>query len=172
MSTATATSKPAPKVEPQKEHAWLKQLVGEWTYESTFPAETGQASPTWKGSETVRSMGDIWIVAKGQGEMPGGGSATTMMTLGYDSKKQRFVGTWIGSMMTHLWTYEDGTLDTDGRKLTLNAEGPSMSGDGTMAKYQDVIEFKSDDHRTLTARILRADGTWHQFMTVHYRRKR
>jgi hypothetical protein len=94
------------------------------------------------------------------------------MTLGYDPQGKRFVGTWIGSMMTHLWMYEDGALDAAGRTLTLNAEGPSMSGDGTMAKYQDVIEFKSDDHRTLTARILRPDGTWHEFMTVHYRRKR
>lgn len=25
------------KVEPQKEHEWLHQLVGEWTYESECP---------------------------------------------------------------------------------------------------------------------------------------
>jgi len=167
-----ATCQGAMKVEPQQEHAWLKQLVGEWTYESTLPAEPGQSSPIWKGSETVRSLGDLWVIADGQGEMPGGATGTTMMTLGYDPQRKQFVGTWIGSMMTHLWRYEDGALDAAGRVLTLNAEGPSMSGDGTMAKYQDVIELKSDDHRTLSARILRSDGTWHQFMTVHYRRKR
>jgi hypothetical protein len=31
--------------------------------------------------------------------------------------------------------------------LTLNAEGPSMAGDGKMAKYKDVIELKSDYQR-------------------------
>ena len=40
-----------------------------------------------------------------------------------------------------------------------------------MAKYQDVITFLSDDHRTLTARTLGEDGEWRPFMTAHYRRK-
>jgi len=83
--------------------------------------------------------------------MPGGIAATTLMTLGYDPAKGRFVGTWIGSMMTHLWVY-DGELDPAGRVLTLNSEGPSMTGDGSFAKYQDIVEFMSDDHRVLTAR--------------------
>ncbi len=54
--------------------------------------------------------------------------------------------------------------------LTLEAEGPSMAGDGQMATYRDVIELKSDDHRVLTSHVLREDGTWQQFMTAHYRR--
>ena len=41
-----------------------------------------------------------------------------------------------------------------------------------MAKYQDVIEFKSDDHRVLTSRTLGDDGQWREFMTAHYRRKK
>jgi hypothetical protein len=35
--------------------------------------------------------------------MPGGGAATMFLTLGYDPQRERYVGTWIGSMMTHLW---------------------------------------------------------------------
>ena len=34
------------------------------------------------------------------------------------------------------------------------------------------MEFKSDDHRVLSSYTLGADGAWHQFMTVHYRRKK
>jgi hypothetical protein len=71
--------------------------------------------------------------------------------------------------MTHLWVY-DGTVDGGGRVLTLNAEGPVMTGNGTMTKYRDVIEFKSDDHRVLTSHMLGDDGQWLQFMTAHYRR--
>ena len=41
-----------------------------------------------------------------------------------------------------------------------------------MAKYRDVIEWKSDDHRTLSAHVLLPDGTWQKFMTAHYRRKK
>ena len=93
------------------------------------------------------------------------------MTLGYDPAKGRFVGTWIGSMMTHLWVY-DGELDPAGRVLTLNSEGPSMTGDGSLAKYQDIVEFTSDDHRVLTARAQATDGSWQPLMMVHYRRKK
>jgi len=153
--------------EPQKEHQWLNKLVGEWTYET----DAGPQAPKATGTESVKSLGGLWVLAEGDGEMPGGGPATTLMTLGYDPARKRFTGTWIGSMMTHMWLY-DGGLDPAERVLTLDSEGPSMSGDGTTSRYQDIIELKSDDHRTLTARVLGADGKWQQFMTVDYRRKR
>jgi hypothetical protein len=159
------------KTEPQKEHQWLQKLVGEWTSEADAIMGPGKPPEKFKGTESVRSLGGLWILAEGQGEMPGGGAATTMMTLGYDPQKQRYVGTWIGSMMTHLWVY-DGALDAAGRVLTLDAEGPSMVTEGKMAKYKDVIECKNDDHRVLTSRVLGDDGTWHEFMTANYRRKK
>ncbi|QYO64494.1 DUF1579 family protein [Leptolyngbya sp. 7M] len=72
-------------------------------------------------------------------------------------------------MMSHLWIY-DGELDASETTLTLNNEGPSMTGNGT-AKYKDMIELKNDNHRVMTSHMLGDDGQWHQFMTVHYRRK-
>jgi hypothetical protein len=98
------------------------------------------------------------------------GAATTLMTLGYDPQKKQYVGTWVGSMMTHLWIYE-GSLDEEEKILTLNTEGPSFSAEGKLGKFRDVIEIKSDDHRVLTSHMLGDDGTWHQFMTANYRRK-
>jgi hypothetical protein len=154
---------------PQRQHHWLSKFLGEWTTESEA-AEPGKPAETLRGTESVRSLGGLWILADGQGAMPGGGSATMQMTLGYDPQKQRFVGTWVGSMMTNLWVYT-GSLDPSERVLTLEAEGPDMAGTGKMAKYRDVIEFKSDDHRTLSSYALGDDGAWHQFMTAHYRRK-
>ena len=103
--------------------------------------------------------------------MPGVGPAVNLMTLGYDNEKKRFVGSWVGSMMSNIWIY-DGELDSSGRILTLNSEGPSMAGDGTTSRYQDVIEFKSDDHRVMSGRVMTDAGTWQQFMTVDYRRKK
>ena len=101
--------------------------------------------------------------------MPGCGAATTIMTLGYDPLKNCYVGTFIGSMMTFLWIY-DGGLDAAGTVLTLDAEGPNFTVPGTMAKYQDMIEFKSDDHRVVSSQALGDDGKWHPFMTANYRR--
>jgi Protein of unknown function (DUF1579) len=157
------------KVEPRKEHEWLQRLVGEWSYEAECSMGPGQPPAKARGSERVRSVGGVWVVAEGEGEMPGGGPATTVMTLGYDPQKERFVGTWVGSMMAHLWVY-DGVLDVAGKVLTLDNEGPSMAGDGTLAKYQDVVEVVSDDHRVLRSRVLGEDGEWREFMTAHYRR--
>jgi hypothetical protein len=149
---------------PEKEHRWLQRLVGEWTYES------GEGATKAAGTETVRALGDLWVLGESTGQFPGGVPANALITLGYNPDTKRFVGTWIGSMMTHLWIY-DGELDPGGRVLTLNAEGPSMSGDGTMARYQDIIELKSDDRRTLTAQVQEPDGTWKQFMTMELRRR-
>ena len=156
--------------EPQKEHQWLEKLVGEWTLDSE-QAEPDKPPGEW--TESVRSLGGLWILAEGKGEMPEGGPASSMMTIGYDPQKGRFVGTWIGSMMTWLWVY-DGSLDEAGRVLTLESEGPSMNPDagGKLMKYKDVIEFKSDDHRVMTSHMLRDDGEWQQFMTANYRRKK
>jgi hypothetical protein len=163
----TQTQQPS-SMPAQKEHQWLQKLVGEWTYETEAMMGPDQPSIRSTGTETVRSLGELWVLAEGQGEMPGCGLATTLMTLGYDSQKQRYVGTWIGSMMTHLWQY-NGELEGE-TVLTLNSEGPAMTGEDKMAKYKDVIEFKSNDHRILTSHALGDDGQWHQFMTAHYRR--
>jgi hypothetical protein len=108
-------------------------------------------------------------MAEGQGEMPGGGPATTIITLGYDPAKG-YTGTFIGSMMTHLWLY-NGEKDDAARVLTLNCEGPSFSGDGSMANYQDIIEVVSPDHWILRGRVENGDGGWTEFMETHYRRK-
>ena len=157
---------------PQREHEWLHRLVGDWTYETiaSNPAQPDQPAEKATGTERVRSIGGLWVVAEGQGEMPGAGKATSVMTLGYDPAKRRFVGTWIGSMMANLWVYS-GELDPSGSKLILNSEGPSMSGDGKTAKYQDIIEFNSSDRRTLTGQAIGADGKPVAFMTVEYTRK-
>lgn len=158
------------KAEPQKEHHWLHKFIGEWSFEGE--CITGPDQPPMKstGSESVRSIGGLWVMGEGCGETPDGSPATSVITLGYDPQKQRFVGTFVASMMTNLWSYE-GALDADGKVLTLDTVGPSFSGDGTMAKYQDIIELRSDDHRVLRSRMQGDDGQWHEFMTAHYRRK-
>ncbi len=122
------------------------------------------------GRETVRSLGGLWTIGEGSSEAPDGGNCDSIMTLGFDPQTNRFVGTFIASMMTHLWPY-NGSLDATGKVLTLDSEGPSFTGDGTMAKYQDIIEFLSDNHRTLSSQVLGPDGQWVPFMKAHYRRK-
>ena len=156
--------------EPRKEHRWLERLVGDWTYESAPSGAPGQTEQKFTGSESVRSLGGLWIVGESEGDMPGGGSAQMIITLGFDPDRNRFVGTWIGSMMTNMWVYE-GELDASGKVLTLNTTGPTFDGSGKTAKYQDVITVEDVDHRKLTSRVQGEDGKWTEFMTAHYRRR-
>ena len=111
------------------------------------------------------------MLAEARGEMPGGAPMISLLTLGYEPDKKRFVGTFIASAMTMLWVYEDGQLDESEKVLTMSAEGPDFTQAGKTAKYRDVIEFKSDDHRVMSSHALGDDGQWHQFMEANYRRK-
>lgn len=157
--------------EPQQEHKWLERLVGEWTYE--HECVTGPDQPPMKatGTESVRSVGGLWTMGEGRGEMPDGTPATVFMTLGYDPQQKRFVGTFVGSMFTFLWIY-NGTLDAAGKVLTLDTEGPDFSGAPGLVAYQDIVEFVDDNHRILRSQLRGPDGKWQQFMTAHYYRKK
>ncbi|MDY3554007.1 DUF1579 domain-containing protein [Gemmata sp. JC717] len=155
--------------EPQHEHKWLEQLVGEWVMEMKGDGGPDQSPTKPTGTETVRSLG-VWVQCEGASVMPDGSPARTVMTLGYDPAKKKFVGTFIGSMMTNLWVYE-GELDAAGKVLTLDADGPNFTDPTKTAKYKDAIEIVAPDHRILTSRFLGDDGQWHHFCTAHYRRK-
>lgn len=155
--------------QPQAEHRWLDKLLGKWTYETEFRMDADRTPSKSRGSEVVRSLGSFWTIGEGEGEMPDGSTGNTILTLGFDPKSHRYIGTFIGSMMTHLWIY-NGSLDVSEKVLTLDTEGPNFSQDA-MTKYQDIIEFVNDDHRILKSQILENNGNWNHFMTAHYRRK-
>jgi hypothetical protein len=171
MGTSESHEPCGPDEKPQQEHEWLQALVGEWTVEGEATMEPGKPPMKYQGSESVRSLGGLWILSEGKGGMPEDGAMTTIMTLGYNPQRRRYVGSFVASMMTHMWLY-DGALDARRNVLTLDTEGPDMAAEGKMARYQDVIELKDRDHRTLTSQVLGEDGRWHQFMRAEYRRKR
>lgn len=153
--------------EPTRQHEWLTQILGDWIYSSECDMGEGKPRERFDGRERVIALGPFWVIAEGEGEMPGGGVASTRMTLGHDPARG-FCGTWIGSMMPSLWIYE-GKLSDDGRSLTLAADGPSMAGAGRPT-YEDVITLIGPDERMLTSRIQAADGTWKEFVWSRYRR--
>lgn len=152
-----------------KEHEWLRQLVGEWTYEMDCPGGPDGATMKVSGKETVRAFGDIWFQAEGLTAGPDGAPARTLLTVGYDPQKGRFCGTWIGTMMNTLWVY-DGELDERENKLVLGSRGPNTEG-GT-SNYRDIIIMHSRDERSFVAMIEKEDGRWETMMAVRYSRKR
>lgn len=151
------------------EHQWLQRWVGEWRYESEGEGGPGEPPVRDAGTERVRALGDAWVICEAHSDAPDGMSS--ILTLGYDTEKKRFVGTFVGSMMTFLWLY-DGELDAAGTTLVLASEGPSFAEEGATAKYRDTVEVRSEEHHVFTSSYLAGDGSWHAFMTTHYHRVR
>jgi hypothetical protein len=171
LSPSISHTQEAPKMpEPTKEHQWLAQFVGEWESEAEVKMGPGTEPMKCKGTETVRQLGGFWIVAEGKGEVMGM-KMQHLMTLGYDPEKKKYIGTWVDSMMGHMWKYE-GTVDATGKIITLEAEGPNMMTPGKMTKFRDVTEFKSKDHRVMSSSMLMEDGKWVTFVTGDVRRKK
>jgi hypothetical protein len=156
-------------VEAQQEHRWLQQFVGDWSYEGECLMGPDKPPEAMSGTETVRSVGDLWIVREGQGTMPGGEPATMRTTVGYDLARKSYVGTWIGSMADRLWIYE-GQVDETGKKLSLESDGPSFTDPNQTVRYCDAVEVVDENHHIFTASVRGDDGNWTTFMTAHYRR--
>lgn len=148
---------------PQAEHGFLEKLVGRWEVTAKDMPDAG----TW--TEVVRSLHGIWFVAEGSGDMPEVGPVTTVLTLGYDPDKAKYVGSWIGSMMTHMWVYE-GEISADGRTLSLHTTGPDFANPEKTGEYREQIVFTDDDHRSFISSARQPDGSWKQFMEASYTR--
>jgi hypothetical protein len=173
MSTETETMTASEEAmemgtKPVKEHEWLQQLVGEWRTETEMTMGPDQPPAKATGRESVRSLGGLWAYTEGTSETPVG-MMEYRAGLGYDVSFKEYRGFWVASMSSHLWK-QTGTLSADGKTMTLDCVGPHMEKDGETANYRDVIEILGPNHRTMTSSAQDDEGTWQQFMTVHYQR--
>ncbi len=150
-----------------EQHQWLHRLIGEWNYEGNGSSPEG--NEPFSGTETVRALGDVWIVCEGVGTMQCSGESRTLVTLGFDPAKGRFVGTWVGTMMSMLWVY-DGELEESGNALNLYAEGPDFDSGDRIALYRDRIELIGENERVMTSAVQSESGEWTQFMEMRFRR--
>lgn len=163
---------------PQEQHEWLAQLAGEWTYLMTCNMGPDQPPMQLRGNESVRTFGGLWVIGNGEGETPsspecgsdgnaGGGAMNSIITLGYDTRREIFVGTFTANVSDHMWSYEG---KREGNKLTLDTTGPSFTDPTKTIRYQDIVEIKSANERTLSSQFMGDDGQWVPFMTATYTR--
>jgi hypothetical protein len=166
---ARAADEPPKMPAPQKEHAWLQQLVGEWDSAAEM-TEPGKPPAKCKGTESVRALGGFWIQSENKMNVSPEMTVTGILTLGYDPQKKKYVGTWVDSMTSTLWTYE-GTVDEAGKRLTLDTEGAMPTNPTKRHKFKEVIELKGKDEKVFTSSVLGDDGKWTTFMTINSTRK-
>ncbi len=151
---------------PQPEHKWLHQLVGNWVSESECRKAPEEKPEKSSGRFVCCSLGELWVILEGEGAAPDGSNWKCVITLGYDPNQKKYVGNSIVSMMSHLWPYQ-GALDQSGKKLALDSEGPRCDGKEGTAQYRDTIEIVDKDHWIFTGEVQGDDGSWTQIMTSH-----
>lgn len=146
---------------PQAEHQWLDQLVGNWDFEHHCRMPDGSDSIT-NGKVICRSLGGMWLIGESSGESAEGGSWTSIITLGFDPTQDQYVGTFVGSMMSHLWPYH-GRVDSSGKRLPLASQGPKFDGTG-VGQYRDTIEIVDANSWLLISELMDDNGHWVKFM--------
>lgn len=154
----------------EPEHQLLKKFEGKWEAANHTVADPNQQEMQCNGESTAKLLGDFWVVIELQGDMQGT-KVNAMQTIGYDPKKKKYVGTWVDSMMNHLWHYE-GTFDKATNTLAMEAEGPNMLDPEKSAKYRDSYEFKSPDLIISSSSMKEENGEWKVFMKGELKRKK
>ncbi len=154
---------------PQAEHEWLHALAGEW--QVTTECSMGPDAPmmTMESRCTGRLMDGMWLLLESGGECPDMGAWSTLMCVGYDPVTKRYVGTFVGSMMTHLWIYQ-GQRHPETGHLVLETEGPicGQEQEGGTAKYLDTLELLDGGGFRLSSKMQKPDGQWQTVMSgVH-----
>lgn len=137
----------------------LKQFAGTWAAVSKATA----SDVTHKATMKSRVVGETWIVNEHSGQF-GKTKFEAVQTIGYDSRKKEYTGTWIDSMNSYRWKYS-GQFDGSGKKLTLNAKGPDWNDPSKTKDYRDIYEFKTEKEIAGVSQMMNDQGKWETFMT-------
>lgn len=172
LAAPIASAQEAPAMpempQPREQHRWLEKLAGDWESDVKIFTQPDEAPVESKSTESAAMLGGFWLISKGEGDMMGA-PFKSVLTIGYDADKEKFVGSWIDTAMGKLWIYE-GTLDEAETTLTLESEGHCPMR-GETAKFRDVVELKSPDHKVVTSMTQTPDGEWITLVVVDSRKK-
>src|SRR5262245_33294904 len=81
---------------PTAEHAKLAQFAGKWKSRAEAVMPEGQEPIVAEGTETSEMLGGFWLLNHGEADMMGD-KMISLLTLGYDTKAKRYVGTFVCS---------------------------------------------------------------------------
>ena len=162
MSILAQNQDPSETTNAKAGFRWLEQFEGTWQVESRTPEVSDDEEATHSAMMVAEAVGKHWMVCKQQGKV-GGAEFRAFQTLGYDSKNDKYSGTWVDSASGHKWEL-GGSLEDGGKKLSLGSEGPDWQDASKMRKYRDVYEFKSANEISTVSQVLGDDGKWQTFM--------
>ena len=138
---------PLPK--PMAEHERLAKDVGTWDATlKTWMTGPDSAPTVSKGVEVVKMMpGGLWAKSEFDGKM-GDMEFHGCGQTGYDTKKAKYVGTWVDNMTTELMVME-GSYDAASHTMTMYAKGTDPSS-GKAYDAKMTSKNEDDDTRVFT----------------------
>jgi Protein of unknown function (DUF1579) len=153
---------------PLPQHKILALEEGVWDAEITMTTP-GQEATKSKGVETNRLMAGKWLISEVKAEFfgqPFEGHGVN----GYDTKKSKYVATWVDTMSTRI-DMMDGTYDEKTKTLTFNGESEDPAGKPMKMRLE--TQFKDDDTRIAT-QYVQMDGQkeFVKFMEIKYTKRK
>jgi hypothetical protein len=167
---ARAQEPPAPK--PTPEHERLAEDVGTWDATVKVSSPAPGAEPTEsKGVEVVKLMpGGLWQLSEFHGkvgEMAFHGSGQT----GYDSKKGKYIGTWVDSMSSEIAMME-GDYDSKTKTMTMTMKGTEpTTGKPYEARLTSIHKDKDTRVFTMSMKNEQSGGEYMKMMEITYVRR-
>ena len=156
---------------PTEYHKALLKDVGTWDAEMKLWMAPGMDPMISKGEETNVMLGDgLWVISEFKGEVAGM-KFVGHGQFGYDTVKEKYVGTWIDSMNTSMSTME-GTVDKSTGKLTMISHGTDPNtGQPTESK---IISYYPDNNTKIMEMHMptpASNGEFIKHMEIKYTRK-
>ena len=159
---------PTPK--PTAEHKLLAKDVGTWDATSKSWTAPESQPDVSQGVEVAKLMpGGLWLQSEfdgkfGDAEFHGCGQT------GYDTKKKKYVGTWVDTMSTEIRVME-GDYDAATQTVTMYSKGNGPSGKEYDLKM--TTKHEDDDTRVFTM-YMKSDetkGEYFKMLEITYKRR-
>jgi hypothetical protein len=154
-------------ITPNEEHAWLAEMVGEWTYEQTSWMDPSKEPEVAQGKSTkTMVLGGRYLretFSSSMMGMPFQGEGTN----GFNNLDQKYYFSWIDNMGTGIMS---GSGERKGNVLTVMSTSPSMTGEG-YDTTKSVTEVMSKDKHMLTMYMVDKDGNETKWMEIVFTRK-
>ena len=160
-----------PLMQPLRQHTEMAREVGVWqgTGQSWMTPDADPVASN--GVETVRMMGQFWLVSEYQGEFLGE-EFHGLGQMTYDPLAKKYVGTWIDTMAPVMLSMT-GEYDVATNELTMMLTGvdPMTSQPG---RWKSVTRYVDADHKTFTlyAETPGQADTWWKMMEIKYERRK
>jgi hypothetical protein len=170
-SPRLARGQDGPPPKPSAEHERLAKEVGTWDATVKSWSRGPESEPTVsQGVEVVKLIpGGLWTRSEfdgklGDQEFHGCGQS------GYDTKKKKYVGTWVDNLSTEIMLME-GVYDPANHTLTTYSKGTDPSGKAY--EVQMISKQEEDDTRVFTMSIKSDEtkGEYVKMMEITYKRR-